>query len=221
MDHEKQTHTNSRQKASLALRIPAWTISYIFHPVFMPTIMTLVLYKLSPTSFSGLSSENFSRLVLAIFIITAFFPIITTLLTKALGFTESIHMHNTKDRIIPLLGTMIFYFWAHHVMKNIHAPFILQVLLLGAFWGVIAIFMINIFMKISMHTAAAGSMLGVMTVLMFSSSVNMAIPFFIMLFLGGLIGTARLVLQAHHSREIWLGYVVGILVQVGAYIYLN
>jgi hypothetical protein len=204
-----------------ALRVPAMMLSYLFHPVFMPTIMAALLYRLTPTSFAGFTGPLFSRLLLSIFIITAFFPIITTLFTKAVGFIESIHMHNAKDRIIPLLGTMIWYFWAHHVAKNINAPFILQVLLLGSFWGVIAVFMINIFMKISMHTAAAGSMLGILIVLMFSSPVNMAIPFFIMLFIAGLIGTARMILMAHHGREIWLGYIVGILVQIGAYIYLS
>ncbi len=211
----------TRNRFPASLRIPAMVFSYLFHPVFVPTIMTFVLYKLAPTSFAGLSAANFSRLLLMIFVVTAFFPIITTLLTKAVGFIGSIHMHDAKDRIIPLIGTMAWYFWAHHVAKNINAPFILQLLLLASFWGVIAVFMINIFVKISMHTAGAGSIIGILIVLMFNSPVNMSIPFFIALIVAGIIGTSRMILNAHLSGEIWLGYIIGILVQIAAYFYLS
>jgi len=95
------------------------------------------------------------------------------------------------------------------------------VLLLGSFWGVIAIFMVNIFFKISMHTTAAGSAVGLMLVLLFLSPVNMILPFFAVLIVAGIIGTARLLLSAHQPAQIWLGYIVGFLVQIAAYFYLK
>ena len=219
------TDTNKEQipvarSFSPALRIPAMIISYLLHPVFIPSLITFMVYKLSPASFAGLPPARFYQLLLSVFLLTAFFPIVATLLTKAVGFIESIHLHTAKDRIIPLIGTMVFYFWAHHVAKNINAPFMLQLILLAAFWGVIAVFMINIFVKISMHTTGAGSLLGILIILMFNSPVNMSIPFFIALVVAGLIGTARMILNAHLAREIWLGYIIGILVQVAAYFYL-
>jgi hypothetical protein len=81
--------------------------------------------------------------------------------------------------------------------------------------------MINIFFKISMHTSAAGSMIGVMMILMFLSPVNLVLPFFLILIIAGLIGTSRMILSAHRSGELWLGYITGILVQVLAYWYLK
>lgn len=211
------------QKQPAVLRFFAHLISYMFHPVFMPTFMTLVLFTLAPVGFAGLTSKQKTTLIIPIIINTLFFPLLGALLTKGVGFIESIHMKTTKDRIIPLLISMIFYFWAYHVYKNaemFHAPEILLVLLLGSFWGVIAVFMCNIFVKISMHTAAAGSMIGIMMVLMFNSPVNLVLPFFLILIIAGLIGTARLILGTHTRAEIWLGYIVGILAQVGAYWYL-
>jgi len=211
---------DKRKPQPRALRILATLVSYIFHPVFMPTVMALVLYRLAPTSFAGINTADFGKMLLPIIINTLFFPIVSTLLIKASGFIESIHMVTTKDRIIPLLAYMIFYFWAYNVFKNLDAPYLLRVLLLGSFWGVIAVFMINIFVKISMHTSAAGSMLGILMVLMFTSSINMVLPFFLALIIAGVIGTARMILRAHYPAEIWLGYIVGILVQLGAYWYL-
>jgi len=214
-----ETIGEKKQKQTV-LRVLAAIASYVFHPVFMPTVMAIALYKLAPANFAGVDNANFTKMLLPITINTLFFPLLATLLIKATGFIESIHMHNTRDRIIPLLASMIFYFWAYNVFKNIHAPLLLRVLLLGSFWGVIVVFMINIFVKISMHTAAAGSMLGILMVLMFISPVNMVLPFFIALIIAGIIGTARMALGAHTSAEIWLGYIVGILVQLGAYWYL-
>ncbi len=82
------------------------------------------------------------------------------------------------------------------------------------------IFMVNIFVKVSMHTTAAGGMLGLVIVLMIISPVNMAVPLFIALLIAGLVGTARLLLGAHKRGDVWLGYLIGIIVQVAAYFYL-
>lgn len=93
------------KSGSGSLRIFAQIISYIFHPVFMPTMMTVILYKLSPASFAGFNVINFAKqpfpLIAPILLSTLFFPLLSILLMKGLGFIESIEMHNPKDRIIP------------------------------------------------------------------------------------------------------------------------
>lgn len=203
------------------LRIIATIVSYLFHPVFMPTVMAIALYKLAPANFAGISPMKFSQIELQFIINTAFFPLLIVFLLKAVGFIESIQLHSPKDRIIPLIGVMTCYFWMNLVVKNQDYPSLLHILSLGSFWGIIAVFMINIFFKISMHTAAAGSMLGILMVLMFVSPVNMVLPLFLALFIAGIIGTARMILKAHAHGEIWLGYIVGIVVQLAAYLYLQ
>src|SRR5690606_33967255 len=121
--------------------------SYVFHPVFMPTVMFLVLYYLLPVTFAGIKPAGIALEAMRFVVNTAFFPVLIVFLLKAVGFIESIHLRSSRDRIIPLIGTMIFYFWMNLVVKNLHYPEIVHVLTLGSFWGVIAVFMINIFMK--------------------------------------------------------------------------
>jgi hypothetical protein len=210
------------------LRTVATALSYILHPIFIPVYVSLALYMLAPLSFAGVSRGQFYQWLGVIVVSMVFFPLLSILLMKALGFIKSILMPDTKDRIIPLMATMIFYFWASHAFnsfgeqgdKHVVAPLILKVLMLGSFWGVIAIFMCNIFFKISMHSAAAGSMVGIFIVLMLSSPVNMAVPFFIVLAIAGLMGTVRLILYTHTMAEIVIGYILGILVMLGAYWYM-
>jgi hypothetical protein len=205
---------------SKPLRFLANVVSFVFHPVFMPTVLAYLLYVLAPSSFAGIDGKTFGKFIGIIAINTLIFPLITTLLLKGLGFLQSIYMHDSKDRIIPLIATMIFYFWAYNVFKNIDSPFILRVMLLGNFWGVILMFMVNIFYKVSMHTSAAGGFLGVIIVLLLINPVNMMLPLFISMITCGVIGTARLVNGTHKPAEVWTGFVLGIIVQVAAYWYL-
>lgn len=206
---------------SPVLKAFANVITYFFHPVFMPTMVAFILYNLSATSFAGVSPHDFGKWMMVIIINTMFFPLVLVALLKGLGFITSIRMYDPKDRIIPLIGTMVFYFWAYHVFATMASPFLLRVLLLGAFWGVIVVFMVNIFFKASIHAAASGSFIGIMLILMFISPVSMVFPFFLSLICGGLVGSARLILGAHKPSQIYLGYLLGIIVQVAAYFYLR
>jgi hypothetical protein len=209
---------------SKPLRLLAKVVSYVFHPVFMPGAMAYILYMLTAdTEFAGIPKGSFYRWLAMIVLNTAFFPLFTVALLKGLGFIKSIHMTEQKDRIIPLIACMIFYFWANFVIGNplSGAPLILHTLTLGSFWGIIVVFLVGIFYKVSMHAAAAGGMLGILLVLMFISPVNMVMPLFIGLIIAGIIGTARMILGAHRIWEIWLGYFIGIAVQVAAYLYLR
>lgn len=201
-------------------QIPAVVISYLLHPLFVPLWLVFAVYRLAPVSFAHVPEEVKWRWLAMVAINTLLLPALCVLLLKALGFIESIRMHKLKDRVIPLIASMMFYFWAYQVAKGTNMPFVLNVLLLGNFWGIILVFMISIFYKVSMHTAAAGGMLGIVMVLMFINPINMQLPLFAALLIAGLVGTARLTLKAHTPAEVWLGYAVGVAVQVGAYFYL-
>ncbi len=213
--------------ASRTLRALATLVSFVFHPVFMPVVMILLVYKLAPINFAGIPIGNITQagslanLLFTVGIATVFFPLLTVLLMKKLDLIPTIEMHEPKDRILPLIAIMIFYFWLNHVMSNQQPPFVVRLLVLGSFWSVIALFMASIFFKISMHAAAAGGMLALFIVLLFINPIDMRVPLFIALILAGVIGTARLVLGMHRPGEVWAGYAVGLVVQVAAYFYLT
>ena len=211
----------------------AEAISIVFHPVFFPILMAYVLYRLSPADFVGVQPKQLGLWFVNITFTAVFFPLFSILLMKALGFIESFHMRTAKERTIPLMAIMIFYFWVSHVFNSMGIPTVLnphpgpvpplmyKILLLGNFWGIILLFIINIFTKISMHTAAAGGMIGILIVMMIISLANMLVPLLVAIILAGIIGTARMILGAHQRGDIWLGYIIGILVQLAAYVYMR
>ncbi|RYZ56062.1 MAG: hypothetical protein EOP49_01390 [Sphingobacteriales bacterium] len=213
-----------KEPASRLLKGVAIFISYIFHPVFFPLYLTWLLYYLYPAGFASLKGLQLNMLWIKVGLLAVFFPLLGVLLLKALGFIDSIQLRRNTDRIIPLMISMIFYFWAYWVFKNdksFPAPLPLVSMFLGNFWGIIALFMINIFFKVSMHATAMGGMIGLVLVLMMISPVNMAMPLFVVLFLAGLVCTARMILSAHKLSEVWLGIALGLLAQVAAYWYMT
>jgi len=216
-----QSTTLTNIQHNKPLRLFAKTVSYVFHPLFMPTFVALLLFYLNRTSFAGIEDKVKLQWTAIIALNTLFFPALSVALMKGLGFVHSIQLKTMRERIIPLIATMVFYFWAYQLFKNFNSPLILRVFLLGCFWGIIAVFMSNIFTKISMHTAAAGGVVGIMVVLLIVGQTNFLFPFLIVLLGAGLIGTARMILMAHTPMEIWLGYIAGIVVQLGAYWFLS
>jgi hypothetical protein len=206
-----------------ALRVLANIVSYICHPIFMPLVMAYVVYRLVPAEFAGLPPKDIGLKFINIGYTAVFFPLFSIFLMKQLGFISSYKMPQARERTIPLMATMIFYFWVSHVFNNMPGvvPFAFKVLLLGNFWGIILLFMANIFTKVSMHTAAAGGMIGIIIVLMIISPANMSVPLFIAIIIAGIIGAARMILGVHQRGDIWLGYIIGVIVQLGAYVYMK
>lgn len=225
MTEAAHTEQPTQQKGTdnKVLRGLANIVSYLLHPMFMPLVMTYVLYILSPVTFAqyedakSVIGNGVVPVFIQIGVTTIMYPLLVVLILKGLGMIESVQMRTRKERIIPLIASMVFYWWVSHVFKSHEAPVILQTVLRGAYWGLILVFLASIFFKVSMHTAAAGGMLGILVLLLFTSPVAMSVPLFIGIVIAGVIGTARLLLGAHTPFEVWVGYAIGFVAQFAAY----
>lgn len=224
MSEAQQPVPTTRPTQSKPLRMAAHVVSFITHPVFFPLIMAIVMYLIAPESFSAANAKQRGMWFINIGLTGVFFPLFSIALMKPLGFISSYHMPTARERTIPLMTSMIFYFWITHVFNSMPAPaapVALKVLLLGNFWGIIIVFVINIFTKISLHTTAAGGMLGSLMVLAMSTSVSMVLPLIVGVVVAGIVGLSRAALGAHQKGDIWLGYIIGIIVQLAAYVYMK
>jgi len=186
----------------------------------LPTVAIFISF-LAPNNFVALSEQVKWQWLAIITLNTVFFPLLATLLMKALGFIESIKLKTTKERIMPLIASMIFYFWAYQVFKNFQSPLIFKIYFLVNFLVIIGVFMFNIFTKISMHAAAAGGALGVVLILSIIGKINIMTAIVVFTLIAGLIGTSRVVLKAHRQADIWMGYAVGLIAQFVAYWWLR
>src|SRR5690349_9323551 len=85
----------------LYLRVIAKIISYIFHPLFIPTYIFLWLALRFPYEFAGITPTGLMLRKISVFWITAFFPAFSVFLLWRLKFIDSIFLKTKKERIIP------------------------------------------------------------------------------------------------------------------------
>jgi hypothetical protein len=204
-------------KFSSVLRGISWLVSTLFHPVFVPLIMSLFILHTHPVQFADFTPLKRFKLIAAIVEETLVLPVFTVIMLKVLKFIQSVFLHERKDRIVPYMATMIYYFLLYttlHRQTDTPVPLILTVFTLGNFITVTLVFMANIFYKISAHAAAAGGMLGVLLLMLPDPYLNITLPLMAGILLTGLILTSRLILSAHDNFQVYSGLAVGILSQL-------
>ena len=93
-------------------------------------------------------------------------------------------------------------------------------ILLGATVSLFLAFIINnLFEKISLHAMGMGGFLAIVIMALNITQYDLTYLFLLVIFLSGLVGTARLILKAHQTREIYTGYMLGFVCQAFAFIY--
>ncbi|MEO6549227.1 MAG: hypothetical protein ABIN94_14590 [Ferruginibacter sp.] len=204
------------------LRLFAQLFSYLFHPLFIPLYVTWFLAFVSPNYFTGFSEYGKKAVLLQVVLNAVGYPAISILLLKRLGFIESVFLRTQRDRIIPYITSMIFYFWTQYVLRELnYVPRILVAFMFGVFISTSAALIANIYYKISMHAIGMGGLLGLFLVIMQQNTMLMTWPLCIAFLLAGLVCTSRLIVSDHQPKEIYAGLLVGLMCQlVGAIINL-
>ncbi|MEQ1554866.1 MAG: hypothetical protein ABL929_11835 [Ferruginibacter sp.] len=200
------------------LKWPANFFSYIFHPIFIPIYVIAFIVFIHPSYFSGFSQNAKVQTILISALNLVFFPLMSVLLLKALGFIDSIFLRTRKDRIIPYMASGIFFFWAYTVFKKqeIYPP-IMSIFILGVFLASSAGLLANIYYKISMHAIGVGGWLGIFTVIAKENTMLMTWPLAIVLIITGVVCTSRFLVSNHTQKDIYTGLATGFICQLVAY----
>lgn len=201
------------------VKVFAKIISYLFHPLFVPLYVGwFFIYEVR--LFSDKTDWGRKLIFIQFFIYYTFFPLMTTLLLKALNFVQSFFLKTQKDRIIPYIVCEIFYFWAWYVFRNVHFPSEVVLFSLGIFLACSLGLILNSYMKISMHTISMGVLCAFL--LLASSMSLLSFGFYISIgfLIAGLTATARLIDSNHTQKEIYFGFFAGSVAEVIAYFFV-
>lgn len=202
----------------LYISIPAKIVTYVFHPLFIPTYIFCFLVYQFPYEFAGITQWQLKLKIFSIFWMTAFFPAFAVFLLWRLKLSESIYLRTQKERIIPYFITMFFYWWMHYLSKNqTDQPIVLKFFYFGIFWSAIIGVIINNFIKISLHTIAAGSAVTAIILFSFFYHTHLGLPIIIAIALAGIIATSRLLVSDHTNTEIYAGFALGVVCQLAGY----
>ncbi len=202
----------SNAKYPAMVRIVAKIISYIFHPLFIPVYLSWLIVKTQSYLFGAFTEWEKTIFIARFAVIYIMFPLVSVLLMKALGFISSIHLKKQRDRIIPYVVCMIYYWWMWYVLHNQpEYPKLYVVLSLAIFLASIGGLMANMNMKVSMHAIAAGVMAAFVMLLGFSQDIDFGIYIAISILVTGIICTSRLIDSDHTTKEIYWGLFIGIV----------
>lgn len=194
-------------------------ISYIFHPLLMPTYAFIMLFSQRAYFAMILPIPARWRLILIVFIITFVLPVMLVLLLKSLKRIQSLQMNDRKDRNIPYIVTAWFCFILYLVLNNTQLSPIFKYFSLGATLIIVFAFLVNLKWKISIHMLAVGGLSGMFLGLTWMEVITNPM-YFIGLILGaGLIGFARLKLKAHTQAQVYTGFLSGMALMMILAIY--
>ena len=205
------------QRQPFVARAFGHIISVVFHPLFIPTYIVAYLLFLHPYAFAGATEKYRLFRLFSIIFITAFLPAFSIFLMRQLNFISSVMLRTQRDRIIPYVVSMIYYWWGWHVSKNLGDSPAMVAMLLGTFLISIAGMMANIYFKISMHGMAAGLLIAFFLWLSFNGTVAIGAYLAIATFITGLVCTARALVSDHTPMELYGGLFTGIACQLIAF----
>jgi hypothetical protein len=210
--------TDLRTPTNPMVRGLAHLISYLFHPLFISAYVMGFLIFFHPYAFAAFDHRvKVFRLLIVLFTNT-FLPVFSVFLMWRLQFVQTMMLRTQKDRIIPYIAAMIFYFWTWHVFQNLEdTPAMAVHFLLGSFLDVCGAFFCNIFYKVSMHAVAMGGALMFFVLFGFHDVYGSGLYIALALLLTGLVCTSRLILSTHSVFEVWSGLLLGLLTQLIAW----
>lgn len=199
-----------------ALRVAARVISILFHPLFIPVYVSWFLIYVNPI-FPAFTAKDKGVLLVRFMVMYTLFPLATVLLTRGLGFIESIYLRTQKDRIIPYIACGVYYFWMWYVLRNQLFPKELVMFTLAIFLASSGGLLANSYIKVSMHAISLGVMVTFMLLMAFLSPASFGFYLGVAFLIAGVVGSARLINNDHYPIEVYVGFAVGILSQLIAY----
>lgn len=185
-------------------------LSVIAHPVFINLLCLYLLFVLYPPLNHGLPIRIQLFYISFIFISTSIIPIILVLVMRVTGNIKSIQLESPEERKVPYFLTMALYIFNYFnfVQSPSTNPLILHYLL-ACCSIVLVVMVINFFNKISIHLATLGALVGLIASVGFMGFVDIRLLLILAILLSGIIGVARLTLNAHLPQQVYSGFLVG------------
>ncbi len=199
----------------------AHLLSYVFHPLFIPTYFFLYLMQVLPFEFVGISDWQLKMRLFSVAWLTAFFPAFAVFLLWRLKLSDSIFLRTQKERIIPYVITMFFYWWMYYLSRNFtDQPIALKFFYLGIFVASAIGMTVNNFMKVSLHAMGIAGITTAIILVSVFYPVNNSIWVLLAVLLTALVISARLVVSDHSKKELIIGLFIGVFTQLAAYLWV-
>lgn len=199
-------------------------LAYLLHPVFIPTLLVLILKVFSPLPlfYSFFTFQNFSILTGIIFVYTAIFPIILVYWLQKSKRVSDLEITNTQERPkVYLISSGFFLSLGYFLFSKggLLEPtaFLIAIMVVN----ILGLALFSLKEKISAHTSAFACMLAVIiTIYIKFVEQGLYLPILILILLLGILASSRLILGAHTLKQVVFGIFWGAFTGVLGVVYL-
>jgi len=198
-------------------------LSYVFHPWLILSYSVLLLWLVNPYIFQG-ASGNANLLIFKVWISSFLFPVLIAGMMIGLHFVDRNSLDQPRERIFPLIGTMLFYIWLSvNMYRAGGTPDALLVITLGTTLALVVGFIFNLIAPISFHALGIGVLLSASTLIYFyfgfadftwpGSDYLVGSQWLVVacLWLSGWVLTARIWLKTYSLTRVYASATLGFL----------
>ena len=190
----------------------------VFTPFYLPILGLTALFFLSYLNQYLLSYKFF---VLAIvYFFTILLPTLLIHLYRHYHGWSLIELGTREGRVVPYVISILCYFSCLYLMEQMHIPYFMRSIVACALIIQIVCTLINVWWKISTHTAAIGGVAGALFVFSEVFRFNPMWWFCLVLLLAGILGTSRMSLRQHTLAQVVAGFIVGLVCAIVGIVYL-
>ena len=187
----------------------ARALSSIFRPQYFPLVGFVALFLFT---YLSLLPWSFKALILLIVLLgTLLLPRLTIRFWRQTNGLKLHHLRLREHRFFPYLVFLLFYAFTLHFLARFHLPFYMSGILVSSLMIQSACLLINIWWKISVHSAGAGGIIGALVAFSFLFNFNPIWWLSLCIIIAGLVGSSRMLLRQHTLWQVLAGIFLGIL----------
>ena len=199
----------------LAARI----VSLVFTPFYLPFVGMIALF-----SFSYLSLFPWPyklQLLALVYIFTILLPTLLIHIYRRYQGWSLIELGHRERRLVPYVLSILCYYACMYIMEQLHIPYFMRSIMAAALMVQVVCALINVWWKISTHTAGIGGVGGALFVFAEYFGFNPVWWICLIFILAGVLGTSRMILRQHSLRQVVAGFWVGCVCAVIGIAYLT
>ena len=182
-------------------------MSMIFTPFYLPIVGLIALFIFS---YMSLLPMMYKLVMLAmVYLLTVVAPSLLIHLYRLCQGWTSHELGRKERRLVPYIISTVCYFACFFWMEYRNTPRVISIIVVVALTIQMVCALINIWWKISTHTAAIGGVAGGLISYSIAFSFNPLWWLCFVLILAGAVGTARMILRQHSLSQVIGGFLVG------------
>jgi hypothetical protein len=187
----------------------AKVVSWIFHPLLIPLYGLLIIFA-APTLFCYLPFKVKKILFLVLITNNVLIPLSLIPFLRYRKLIGSWSIEKRKERIIPLIAVLILYSITTFIMVGLPIPVFVKGFFISTAFLILIVLVINFWWKISLHSAGAGALLGIVVTLSLRMSVSLTWFLILSVMISGLVLTSRLKLSMTSPAQVYIGFLTGL-----------